>query len=236
MDVKNILKKAGQEFLDLLFPISCLLCGADGLYLCDKCLTELPRLDKQQCLVCQTASPFGKTHLSCKTKNTIDGSIAALPYKDRQVNKIIETFKYNFISDLSLPLAETILEEIKKQELAEYFRDFTIVPVPLHARRFNWRGFNQAELLAGKLAENLQLNVDNKLVLRQKFTKPQVKLKAEERKRNMENAFGLIGDASNKKILLVDDVVTSGSTANELAKLLKHDHAQEVWLLTAAHG
>lgn len=236
MELKNVIKRAGQEFLDLLFPVTCLVCGADGVFLCDKCLSELPRLEKQQCLVCQTATPFGKTHIYCVSKNTIDGSIAALPYKDRQVHKIIETFKYNFVSDLSQPLALMILDEIKKQNLSDYFRDFTVVSVPLHARRFNWRGFNQAELLAGKLAEDLGLVMDNKLVVRNKFTKPQVKLKAEERKRNMENAFSLTGDASGKKILLVDDVVTSGSTANELAKLLKHGHAQEVWIITAAHG
>lgn len=236
MEIKKAIKRAGQEFLDLLFPVTCLVCGKDGLFLCEKCLGELPRLEKQQCLVCQTPAPFGKTHINCVSKNTIDGSIAALPYKDRQVNKIIETFKYNFVSDLSVPLTQTILEEIKKQELSDYFRDFTVVSVPLHSRRFNWRGFNQAELLAAKLADNLGLAVDHKLVMRKKFTKPQVKLKADERKRNMENAFNLVGDVSNKKILLVDDVVTSGSTANELAKLLKHNHAQEVWILTAAHG
>lgn len=236
MNYVEYLKKAGHWLLDLLFPVSCLVCGLDGVFLCQKCFSELPRLDKQQCLVCQTPSPFGKTHINCVSKNTIDGSIAALPYKNRQINKIIETFKYNFISDLAEPLARTILEEIKKQNLSDYFRKFTVVPVPLHSRRYNWRGFNQAELLAAKLAESIELAVDNKLVIRKKFTQPQVKLKAEDRKRNVENAFALTGDVSNKKILLVDDVVTSGSTANELAKLLKRNHAQEVWILTAAHG
>lgn len=236
MELKNAIKRAGQEFLDLLFPVTCLVCGRDGMFLCDKCLIELPKLEKQQCLVCQTPAPFGKTHINCVSKNTIDGSIAALPYKDRQVNKIIETFKYNFVSDLALPLTKAIQTELAKQDLSDFFRDFIVVPVPLHARRFNWRGFNQAELLATKIAENLGLQVNNKLIIRNKFTKPQVKLDASERKRNMENAFSLSGDASGKKILLVDDVVTSGSTANELAKLLKHNHAQEVWILTAAHG
>ncbi|MEO8065629.1 MAG: phosphoribosyltransferase family protein [Candidatus Doudnabacteria bacterium] len=229
-------KKLGQGFLDLLFPISCLICGADGTYLCGKCLGNLPRLPHQQCLVCQTPAPFGKTHVACVSRNTVDGSIAALSYKDRNVHKIIQTFKYNFVSDLALPLTEAILEELKKQNLADYFRQFAVVPVPLHVRRLNWRGFNQAELLAGKLAETLDLRIEKDLVVRKKFTSPQIKLDATARKRNMENAFNLIGDATDKKILLVDDVVTSGSTANELAKLFKQGKASEVWLITAAHG
>ena len=239
MNLINSFKTLGLWFLDLLFPISCLVCGADGKFACDNCLIGLPKLQQQQCLVCQTPSPFGKTHLNCVSKNTVDGSIAALPYKNPQIHKIIETFKYNFISDLALPLSQMIVGEIAKQNLSDYFQDFTVVPVPLHPRRFNWRGFNQAELLSAQLAENLKLKVDSKLVTRQKFTKPQVKLDAAQRRQNMDNAFVINPDAAvgaGKKILLVDDVVTSGSTANELAKLFKRNHAAEVWLLTAAHG
>ncbi len=229
-------KKLGQSLLDLIFPISCLICGEDGSYLCDKCRTELPRLANQQCLVCQTPSPFGKTHVACKTKNTIDGSISALPYKDRNVHKIIETFKYNFVSDLSAPLASLLIDEIEKQGLKNYFQEFILIPTPLHQRRFNWRGFNQAHLLAEALSKKLEINIDNQLIQRTKFTQPQIKLNADERKRNMANAFELTKDATNKKLLVVDDVVTSGSTANELAKLLKRGHASEIWIVSVAHG
>jgi competence protein ComFC len=230
------LKKLGNAILDLLFPISCLVCGSDGTYLCEKCFAKLARLEKQECLVCQKSAPYGKTHMDCVSKNTVDGSIAALSYKDRDVFSVIRTFKYNFVSDLARPLSTALIQEIHNQNLSDYFTDFTVVPVPLHSRRQNWRGFNQALLLAEKLADKLSLQVDNKLVTRKKFTQPQTTLKAEDRKRNIENAFTITGDAANKKILLVDDVVTSGSTANELAKLLKQNHAKEVWILTAAHG
>lgn len=236
MNIGLQFKKLGQEFLDLVFPIYCLVCGRDGKYVCDDCKYKLPRLDKQQCLVCQSPSPYGKTHPECVTRNSVDGALSALTHKDKYVQKIIHVFKYNFVSDLANPLSELIAATIKNQGLEDYFNDFVIVPVPLHARRFNWRGFNQAALLAKSMGKQLGLKIDESVVSRQKFTQPQVKLNADERKKNLEGAFNLTGDPTNKKILLVDDVVTSGSTANELAKLLKRAHASEIWVVTAAHG
>lgn len=236
MEIVSSIQRLGRELLDLVFPVSCLVCGQENTFLCNSCRAKLPRLNQQQCLVCQTPSPFGKTHAGCVTKNNVDGAIAGLTYKDPNVQKIIEVFKYNFVSDLSIPLSDFMIEAINNQGLSEYFQDFTVVPIPLHIRRFNWRGFNQAQLLADTLANSLNLRMDEKLVHRQKFTQPQTKLTAAQRKKNMDNAFSLIGDVINKKLLLVDDVVTSGSTANELAKIFKRAGAAEVWLATVAHG
>lgn len=237
MNYLENLEKLGRGILDLVFPISCIVCGADGEFLCAKCQKNLQQLEKQLCLSCHKPAPFGKTHPECLTKSTVDGSIAALDYKNPDIKNLIKIFKYNFVSDLANPLSELIVEAIDNQGLDEYFEDFTIVPVPLHQRRLNWRGFNQSALLSTKLAERLRIKIDNQLVARQKNTTPQAALKhAEERKKNIENAFNLIGDATNKKIVLVDDLVTSGSTANEIAKLLKRSNAAEVWIITAAHG
>ena len=236
MSISQTFKKLGGAFLDLVFPISCLVCGKDGSYLCDNCRIKLPKLENQQCLVCQKPAPFGKTHPYCVTRNSVDGALAALAHKDKNVHEIIRVFKYNFVSSLAKPLSSLIVQTIHDQGLENYFQNFIIVPVPLHSRRFNWRGFNQASLLSLSLAEKLMIPMDENMIQRKKFTKPQVKLNAEDRRRNIENAFILTGDAAGKKILLVDDVVTSGSTANEIAKLLKHAKAAEVWIATAAHG
>jgi len=236
MAIIEKMKKLGGYMLDLVFPVSCLVCGREGTYLCENCQPKLSKLINQECLVCQKPSPFGKTHPDCITRNSVDGALAALNHKDPKVSEIIRTFKYNFVSSLANPLATMIVETIKREGLENYFAEFIIVPVPLHNRRLNWRGFNQAGLLANSLAENLKISVNNHLVTRSKFTKPQVTLTADDRKKNIQNAFTLTGEVGGKKILLVDDVVTSGSTANELAKLFKQTHAAEVWIATAAHG
>jgi len=229
-------KNIGVAFLDLIFPISCIVCGKDGLFLCLDCQQKLTKLDNQVCLVCYKPAPFGKTHPNCVSRNTVDGAIASLTYKDLRVHKIIQTFKYSFVFDLAASLSNFIVETIEKQNLSNYFKDFVIVPVPLHQRRFNWRGFNQSELLATTLAKKLNAPMVTNLIQRKKFTKPQVNLSQGERKKNLENAFELLSDVIDKKILLVDDLVTSGATANELSKLLKKSKASEVWVVSIAHG
>src|SRR3989338_2190495 len=94
-------KKFNHGLLDLVFPISCLVCGRGQSYLCEKCQGNLPRLENQFCAVCQKLAPFGKTHPDCVSKNTVDGTISTLPYANPDVKKIIGIFKYNFIADLA---------------------------------------------------------------------------------------------------------------------------------------
>ncbi len=235
MNFLSTLKSLGGQITDLVFPVYCLGCGMEEkTYLCENCPPKLVKLEKQLCIRCQKAAPFGKTHPECGSRNTVDGIISALRYSDATVKKIIEVFKYNFVSELSRPLSYLLREEIKKQGLEDYFKEFVIVPIPLHTRRFNWRGFNQAQLLARQISTLLEIPVDS-LAVRSRFTKPQTELKKEQRYLNIQDAFGLTKSVS-EKYLLVDDVVTTGSTLNELAKLLKKSGASEVWALTVAHG
>ncbi|MBX4205199.1 MAG: ComF family protein [Candidatus Doudnabacteria bacterium] len=229
------IKTLGRLAADLVFPISCIICGQGEKFLCESCQAKLTRLDKQLCVVCKKPAAYGKTHSTCVTRNTLDGIISALSYTDKRTKKLIGTFKYQFISDLAAPMSHMIVEEITKQGITGYFAEFTIIPVPLHKRRLNWRGFNQAELLAEALGKNLNIPVDKTLVTRAKFTTPQIELKAEQRKTNIENAFET-KNTTVGRYLLVDDVVTTGSTLNEIAKLLKKHGATEVWAATSAHG
>lgn len=236
MSVKQNLKLISSTIFDLLFPVQCLVCGKEKVLVCSQCFKKLKRLDCQTCIVCSKPAPFGKTHPGCVTKNSVDGAISCLSYKDKDVKKIIEVFKYKFIPDLSPTLSASIWETILESGLDSYFQDFYIVPVPLHYRRKNWRGFNQALLISQGLAKFLDAKIDDQLIIRSKYTTPQVELGAEERKANIENAFSLVGNAINKKLLLIDDVVTTGGTVNELAKILKRAGALEVWGATVARG
>lgn len=226
----------GQGILDLVFPVTCLRCGKEGEYICKACFTTLPRESIQACIRCKQPSPFGKTHPNCASRNFPDGLISCLPYKHPTVKEIIEKFKYDFVSSIGRHLAKMLTEELECQNLKYYFKDFTIIPVPLHPRRFRWRGFNQAELLAQQLAAELGVPLETDLVVRSRFTKPQVKLSAEERLKNITGAFKLTDNGSPGKYLIVDDVVTSGSTINEITKTLKKAGAQEVWAIAAARG
>ncbi|MBI3952397.1 MAG: ComF family protein [Candidatus Doudnabacteria bacterium] len=238
LKVNSFLKTLGQSTIDLVFPISCVVCGKEGFFLCQNCLEKLPKVPHQKCIVCQLPSAFGKTHPDCTTRNTVDGLVCALPYSNQDVDNLIGIFKYKFVSDLAESLGRIISDEIVSLNLSDYFSEFTIIPIPLHKNRFAWRGFNQAQLLSKIVADRLNLPIDENLVSRAKNTKPQIKLTRDERKRNLENAFAIKTSeaAAGKKFLLVDDVVTSGATMNEIAKLLKKNKALEVWAIAVAHG
>jgi len=101
--------------------------------------------------------------------------------------------------------------------------------VPLHRRRYAWRGFNQAEILARFWSSALGINMDRRLLYRRRNTKMQVKLNGEERRKNLLGAFAVRGALPAKRIILIDDVFTTGSTLQECARVLKLAGAVEVW-------
>ena len=117
------------------------------------------------------------------------------------------------------------------------FNGNLVVPVPLSRKRRRWRGFNQAELLARAVAQNYGLTLDSNNLIRIKHKKPQAKLNEIHRLANVKECFAWRGGDLNKKnIILVDDVVTTGATLNECAKVLKAAGAGQVWGLVVAKG
>lgn len=155
------------------------------------------------------------------------------------VKKAIKKLKYKFVSDLSEELVNLFLSFCGEDKT---FSDFclkprvVLVPVPLHPKRLKWRGFNQAELLGELISQGLGLEFAPHLLLRVKNTKPQVELDKKERQRNVRNAFraNLKFEIKNLKIILFDDVWTTGATLKEAAKVLKRKGAKKVWGLTLA--
>jgi ComF family protein len=111
-----------------------------------------------------------------------------------------------------------------------------IVPVPLHPERLRWRGFNQALLLARRVGRSLRAPVDAFSLIRTRNTQPQVELQESDRKSNVQDGFALVQESrlSGKRVLLIDDVYTSGATVGECARVLKQNGAKEVNVLTLA--
>ena len=233
-------------FLDMLFPISCLLCQKENIWICKTCLEKIAIADFQVCPYCEKGqSSGGYACERCKRKQRrenkvlgLDSLVSATKYRD--ISHLVHLFKYRFISDLGEPLGKLLAKAALKNNIT--LPDL-IVPVPIHKRKLRWRGFNQAELLAETLAENLtpgfQIPVDSKLLYRRKNTSPQMKIKNyQARFSNMENAFALDDIKSDliqdKNILLVDDIATTGATLFECAKILKEGGARQVSALIIA--
>ncbi|HRY63026.1 MAG TPA: ComF family protein [Patescibacteria group bacterium] len=240
--LKNALLKIKTRFLDLLFPIECLGCGGENDWLCQECLAKIKYKKIEQCVVCKETTVFGQTHTSCREKTALDGMIVAAEWEDKILQEAIHKYKYNFVQGLAEPLSKILIQKIKRLEQLALWQGQKIVlmPVPLHKKRYHWRGFNQAALLAARVAKYFGWETQDLVLKRERYTKPQAKLKKEERERNMVGAFGASAitseHASETVVILVDDVVTTGATMNECANILKANGVKTVWGLALARG
>ncbi len=240
--ILKFLKNLETATLDTLLPKHCLSCDQEGTFLCQNCLKKIKLNSFQICPICQKfLTEFGETCRYCKIlKPPIDSLTIATNYKDPIISKSIHLFKYKFVTELTDPLTKILIKTYQKNKLL--IPDF-IIPVPLHPLRLRWRGFNQAELLAKNLAKNLlpgfPIKVDNRVLTRIKFTSTQVKLKnAKNRQQNLKKAFQVnlkfLEKIKNKRILLVDDVSTTGSTLMECGKELRKLKPKSIHCLVIA--
>jgi len=148
----------------------------------------------------------------------------------------IHLFKYKSKLDLVNPLSSIMLKFANNYLKTDNFD--IIIPVPLHSSRFRERGFNQAELIARKLAKGLNLPAHSNIIKRVKLTQAQAGLTKTQRLANLNNAFKVKNGlpVEDKNVLLIDDVFTTGSTINECAKALLNAGAKSIEALVLARG
>jgi len=217
--------------MDFLFPKFCVGCGEYGSDLCKKCFAEMS-FSEQICPECGKESMMGWTHLRCKTAKGMDGLIVIYDHQDRVVQKTIENIKFGFNRDM--------VREVLRGFSFESGEKFDmLVPVPLHFYRENWRGFNQAEEIALAVSENICVPVE-RVLKRTKKTKQQSLLSnRKDREKNVRGVFEIDRKYKSmlrgKKILLVDDVFTSGADMRECTRVLRGSGATVVWGLALAH-
>ncbi|MCQ3032408.1 ComF family protein [Pseudomonas syringae] len=214
-----------QVYIWLKNNQTCLLCdeSTDTLYpICTACETELPWLG-DQCQHC--ALPLAMSGLSCAqcTRNepAFDGVAAPWLY-EFPIDSLITRFKHQGNWPMGRLLAQLLGQFLQHRFEENLPRPDFLLPVPLAVKRLRQRGYNQAAMLADWLGDQLELPVEDQLVLRTQETPPQQGLDAKARKRNLRNAFVVIDEEKikGKHVALVDDVLTTGSTADVIAKLL----------------
>lgn len=219
--------------LDLIFPKRCVSCKRFGEYVCKNCLSKIKKLRNTICPMCERASFDGKTHPGCRTRYSLDGSTVFYKY-DGPVRAAIKRLKYKpYLSELVNTLVVSILDSIESKR--GQFIHFVIVPVPLHPQRERERGFNQAALIGKELAQKLNIEFKDDILKRTRYTKPQVELKGEERRKNISDAFAIAPNilvSQYPNILLIDDVWTTGSTMRACGNVLKRAGAKKVWAMT----
>ena len=231
------------QLLDIIFPYRCLACRTycEREYLCRKCFKKIPIKKQSECVGCKRATPDGKTCAFCKEDNPLDRLLIVSDFKQPTVAKAIKKMKYGFIEDLLDPLHELTRSYLKlraKKGQSFLAENPLLVPVPLHYRRENWRGFNQARVLAERLGRAYQMAWAEPIV-RTGYRDPQADI--EGRNQRIENARGLYACvqpvlAQDRHIILIDDVCTTGATLNECARVLKAAGAKHVSALVLARG
>jgi len=213
-----------------ILPINCLSCGEESDWLCDDCRGDLLAQRSELCFCGQAA----ENGLCDKHRQELglDGLTTLWRYSDRGARELIHAIKYRGHTDAIGWLAATY----RRKVLAGLPRgDWTVTAVPLARNRLRQRGFNQAELIGRQMTASLYDY--ESLLLRRRDTQPQVKLKRSERQKNMVRAFAINPRVTvPEQVILVDDVITTGSTLAACAQALRKAGVQRIWALTIAHG
>lgn len=196
-----------------------------GSYFCSDCQMQTLRQITQRCICCQKPSLQGFTHPKCFGKYKPDRLVSMYDYRTFPIANLLISGKYQFIPEIYLILGTSFTEFLLKENLT----DFTVCVIPLSKKRERWRGFNQSGLLACQLPIPIQ-----PLLMRSKHTKTQKDLNKLQRSKNLKNAFTFCGDSVPEKVILIDDVVTTGTTLLEATSVLKHAGIKEVWCLAIA--
>lgn len=239
MNILSYFQKLNNFILNILFPIRCISCSKHGEWFCEKCFLQIKLPNEHVCGICEKMiTPDGRTCQACKKKSSLDGLLTCASYKQDSISRAVHFFKYRFINDLHVPLGNLMVNVMQKTDIP---LPNLILPIPLHKRRLRWRGFNQSFLLAKKISEKLlpgtTLQIDENILIRKKYTTPQMSIKDyKHRQQNLSGAFLVLNEKQirNKIILLVDDIATTGSTILECSKVLKNAGAKEVFAIVIA--
>ncbi len=232
-------------FSNIIYPKKCHGCGMalhykNKFYLCGECFKKIKLNSPPFCLKCGR-SIYGDIGLSAvcgqciKNKHSFDRAFFCCNY-DGLTKELIHSFKYENKKYLSFLFDRLMATFIKEHMDINAFD--VVVPVPLHRGKLQQRGFDQALLLSENISDTFNIELSRGALMRKKDTKQQTFLDGEQRRQNVKGAFALKDEAvfRKKRVLLVDDVFTTGSTANECADILKKSGAQSVNLLTLARG
>lgn len=208
------------SIIDLLFPKICVGCGGEGRWFCLECLDR----------VRDRTEPLGKTP-DLLLETGLSGVFAAFSYDEPVIREAIQLLKYQGVWEVAQPLGELLA-----LYLSSYLSviDLACLPVPLHSSRQLERGFNQAELIAQQLPCRLLKNT----IVRCRSGPPQASLDGQQRRANVSGVYMVRQPEllRGQDILIVDDVITTGSTVSEIARLAKTAGARSVWAAAVAQG
>lgn len=236
------MKKVFRFLLKLLYPPKCIFCKSpvqDEMFeICPECIEQLPFKDGNLCPVCSVPVPYIYGEMLCPRcrsgKRFFDKAVAPFLYKD-EVRSALIAYKFHGKTFYAKTFAQFILKEIEKAPEGEQFDIITYVP--LHPLRHISRGYNQSKMIAEYIAEKMGLPLTKTLV-KIKNTRPLSLQKKKSRQEAVKGVYALkksaLENLKGKKILIIDDIITTGATLSECAHILKKGGAVKVFAAAAA--
>ncbi len=219
-----------RSALAFLLPARCVGCGAHGSYLCEACLRDAPWLGPPLCSRCAEPGWEGRCDRCRRRPLALDGVVAPFLMAG-VIRHAVHRLKYRDLRAVSPVLGAAMADAFRRTSPPAD----ALVPVPLHPRQLRRRGYNQAALLAKEIGRRLEMPVWEEALRRPHLGPPQVSLGTrEDRWANMTGAFVSARDLSGRALVLVDDVMTTGSTLHSAATALKAAGAASVWGLVLA--
>lgn len=201
-----------QEIKDHVFPYYCVGCKKEGEWWCKKCREN-------------------KVKKTIRAEGELKNLTALFKYAESpEVEELIKSYKYGFVKDI-----EVLWNAVIAETQVFFPDDFVIIPVPLFQKRLRERGYNQAERIAKILSKLIGCPTGSHYLVRKKETKQQAKLDLLQRLDNVKGAFETVGK-SPEKVVIVDDVFTTGATMNECARVLRRNGAKIIEGFVLAHG
>lgn len=238
-----------MDFLDILFPRKCPVCGMvlkrGERQICISCCRNLPLVKEPRCMRCgKPVSLVEETYcFDCEKKKQEGQNVlmkgTALWVYDTHMRQAMANFKYEgCLEDGSFYVEE--LCKNRGDEIANWSVE-AVIPVPLHWRKRWFRGYNQAEVLAEGLGEYLQLPVLGNVLKRSRYTIPQKGLAPKQRAQNLTGAFAVTKKGRERvsdihRVLLVDDIYTTGATLEACAEVLRAEGVQEIFFACLCIG
>ncbi len=221
-----------KTFLNLLFPKFCEGCKKFGAKICLDCAKKINVLEHQECLMCSHPNINGFTHKICKISYAPVQTFSMFKYS-AIIKSLIRKGKYRGNFKSYLPIIELFNS---KSDFLLNLENCILVPVPISKKRLQQRGYNQCEKICEYLEEFIPQSKTINLLKRTKETKSQYSLKREERMVNMKNAFEidqkLVKLIEYKKVVIIDDISTTGATLREACKEVYKANPKEIYCLT----
>jgi competence protein ComFC len=218
--------RAFWNMVDWVYPPVCAGCGNPGDIWCQECQKSTHYLNEKLCPVCGYPKNGAVRCLGCCHYTPNFNGVRSLAAYTGGIKTAIHRLKYQNDLGVGSIFTDQLTELIKRNG----WKIDVVVPVPLSKQRKKERGYNQARVLAFPIALKLGIPLDDKSIIRTRETSSQVTLDAIERQKNITNAFSAKGNKlRDKNILIVDDVITTGSTINDCARAGKNAGAKEVY-------